>query len=137
LLDPLSIASKQANTRGIVTPLIPLSESNTEVYRMGLASAAFLVGAVILLIPQYLAIRRARHQHAEHVFSLWCLFGLSFVIVSGLFAYIYMNVLSQGRPVSAAILVREIGCNKINRLDLAMIFEVLLQTLLLADFPYD
>jgi hypothetical protein len=65
---------------------------------MGLASAAFLVGAVILLIPQYLAIRSARHQHAEHVFSVWYLFGLSFVIVSGLFAYIYMNVLSQGRP---------------------------------------
>ena len=65
---------------------------------MGLASFAFLVGAVIFLIPQYLSIRGARRQHAEHVFSLWYLFGLSLVIVSGLFAYMYVNVLSQGRP---------------------------------------
>jgi hypothetical protein len=28
-----------------------------------------------------------------------------------------------GSALSAAIVVREIGCNKINRLDLAMIFE--------------
>ena len=33
------------------------------------------------------------------------------------------SILDGVARVSAAILVREIGCNKINRLDLAMIFE--------------
>ena len=55
LLDPLGIASEQGNTRSIDDSTYPTFGSNTEVCRMSLASVAFLVGAVIFLIPQYLA----------------------------------------------------------------------------------
>ena len=65
---------------------------------MDVASVAFMAGAMIAVLPQYFAIRRARRQHAGHVFSLWYLFGLSLVIVSCLFAYIYINVATRGHP---------------------------------------
>jgi hypothetical protein len=63
---------------------------------MYVSSIAFLVGAVVVLIPLFYVIFRTRNENAEHVFSLWYTYSLSLVIVSCLFAYIYFNTVNRG-----------------------------------------
>src|SRR5438034_9934907 len=63
---------------------------------MYISSIAFLVGAVVVLIPLFYVILRTRNEHAEHVFSLWYIYSLSLVIVSCLFAFIYFNTVNRG-----------------------------------------
>jgi hypothetical protein len=65
---------------------------------MIIASIAFLVGAVIVLVPLFFVIAKTRVEHAEHVFSLWYFYSMSLVIVTCLFAYVYINVERNGQP---------------------------------------
>ncbi|MDL2409156.1 hypothetical protein PY650_26670 [Rhizobium calliandrae] len=60
---------------------------------MEFSSIAFLGGAVVALASIYFLIRRVREHHSAHVFGLWCVFSFSFVIASGLFAFIYVEVI--------------------------------------------